>query len=835
MIRSITYLLVAGSALFFSIDTMAAKEALPSEAAHQQWIAEECDAQYRELQKELTRKDWYRKVADESFTEAATILPKDRDPLDVLLRRTRAMLDHRRSLSESDRLVSLAGELDTLTQKAEKIDPTNHSQRRALFQEAFHLRRRLMLSHPALDFEKIVFVKRRLPPLNHMCDQFFGCFQRPGGALCVLEDPFGASPTERNLLAETSVEGGRLDGQKLEGGNFLSPTLSYDGKTIVFAYTQCGLETPDPAPRHWFKTAEWSPELSFHLFRVGTDGTGLRQLTDGPWNDLHPFFLPDGRIVFISERRGGFGRCHARPVPIYTLHAMNRQENHLQRLSHHESNEWYPSVNHDGMIVYTRWDYVDRGFNQAHHPWITTPDGRDPRIIQGNYKESHDDAPNMEMNVLAIPGSRKYLAVAAAHHQVTFGSLILIDPSVPDDDALSAVRRITPDNGFPETAEKGTLKYGTPWPLSEHLYLCSVDRDGSPKNDHRFGLYLVDAFGNRVLLHRNEQFNCTTPLPLRPRPVPPVVPSVGEPVELVDNPRFQRIGEEHAIDLSTPGMTEPATVSLVNVYDSLYPFPEGTEIKQLRIFHLLPKSVANHHDPQIGFGCETGARTVLGTVPVEEDGSAHFLLPPGISVYFQALDENGMAVQSMRSATYVHGGERLVCSGCHEEKARSPLGMVAKSPLAFRRPPSEISPEVAGSHPFSFPRLVQPVLEKHCVECHQQKSGEGAPSLVKGNWKQDPFRWYDSYRNLEPFAFYYGAPRQTGYDAWAPARTIPGKFGAKAAKLTPYLEEDHYGVNLSPQEKRRVTLWLDANSDFFGSYENIDAQADGQLIFPTIR
>jgi hypothetical protein len=278
-------------------------------------------------------------------------------------------------------------------------------------------------------------------------------------------------------------------------------------------------------------------------------------------------------------------------------------------------------------------------------------------------------------------------------------------------------------------------------------------------------------------------------------------------------------------------------VGVVNVYDSLYPFPQGVKIVALRIVHVLPKSAPLHHEPQIGYGAETGGRAVLGTVPVEEDGSACFYLPPGKSVYFQALDDRGCAVQSMRSATYVHGGEDLICMGCHEPKRRSPVLSPDGVPLAFRRDPSEIRPEPDGSNPISFPRLIQPVLDKNCVTCHGQIARE-PPDLRRGNWQQHSFFWYDSYHNLRPYAFHYGAPRDETrkhqYDRWQRARTVPGEFGARASKLLQLLDQGHYDVNLSPDELRRIVVWLDTNSDFFGAYENAQAQARGALVQPKL-
>jgi len=224
-------------------------------------------------------------------------------------------------------------------------------------------------------------------------------------------------------------------------------------------------------------------------------------------------------------------------------------------------------------------------------------------------------------------------------------------------------------------------------------------------------------------------------------------------------------------------------------------------------------------------------------VPVEEDGSAHFYLPSGMPVYFQALDERGCAVQSMRSATHTQAGQTLICAGCHERKGRSPVLSPVSLPLAFHREPSEIQPEAAGSDPLCFPRLVQPVLEKHCVRCHGKQAND-PPDLRPGNWQEDRFCWYRSYRNLRPYAFHYGAPRddrrKNQYDRWQPARTVPGEFGARASKLLPLLDKGHYDVSLSPEELRRIIIWLDTNSDFFGAYEDIEAQAQGKEVWPRL-
>ncbi|UCF15579.1 MAG: PD40 domain-containing protein, partial [Phycisphaerales bacterium] len=641
---------------------------------------------------------------------------------------------------------------------------------------------------------------------NHMCDQYFGFHAIPGGGLFILDNAFSGQPRIRNVLADSVVLNGRFKGKKLSPGGFLSPELSFDGKTILFAYTEA-------EPTRY----EWTDKSTFHIFKVNVDGSGLMQLTDGPVNDFDPCWLPDGRIIFISERRGGYGRCHPRPVPLYTLHSMNADGTDIIRLSHHEANEWQPSVDHNGMVLYTRWDYVDRGNIQAHHPWITTPDGRDARALQGNYGRSKDARPTMEMDIRAIPGSRKYVATAAAHHSQAYGSLVLIDPHTEDDDGMGPLRRITPEVPFPEAEinyREGQV-YATAWPLSELFYLCVYDPEGAAKRGmkNNYGIYLVDAFGNKDLVYRDPALSCLSPIPLRARAKPPVIASLASCAQA---------------GASNPQRASP--VGVVNVYSSLKPFPEETKITAIRIIQVLPKTTPLIDEPKIGFGSEKGARAVLGTVPVESDGSAYFSLPAGVPVYFQVLDEHGLAIQSMRSDTYVHPGERLLCRGCHEPRHATPA-MVQGIPLAFRRPPSAIRPDVDGSNPFSFPRLVQPVLDRNCVACHNKELE--APDLRKGDWKKENGYWYTSYRNLREYAFFYGVSNSK-YDPWTDPRTTPGKFGARASRLYSIVAQGHHDLRLSGEDLYRITLWLDCNSDFFGSYEDTEVQAAGQIVRPTL-
>ena len=669
------------------------------------------------------------------------------------------------------------------------------SDRRALYLEARWLCRRIAFSNPLLEFDELLFIERHdAAGVFHMCDQYYGFNAVPGGGLFILREPFSDTPSLRNVLEDSAVEAGRLAGTRLAGGAFLSPELSFDGTEILFAYTQAQ-----------GKDLEWSPTSSYHLFRVGVDGSGLVQLTDGSWNDFDPCYLPSGRVVFVSERRGGYLRC-GRHCPTYTMFSMAPDGGDIRTLSYHETHEWHPSVNHDGMLVYTRWDYVDRDTNIAHHIWTCFPDGRDPRTSHGNYPDAREERPWMEMSIRAIPGSHKYVATAAAHHGHAFGSLVMIDPRVRDDGAMAQLTRLTPEVPFPE-AEKNLrpieecMVYGTPWPLSEDDYLCAYDP--TSKNH---GIYWIDRFGNKELLYRNPAIAAMSPIPLRARPVPPIVP-----------------------DQTEPG-AETATVAVTNVYTSDFDWPSDAHVAALRIIQVLPKTTPPPNEPRIGVADQTNARAVLGTVPVETDGSAHFTVPAGRLLYFQALDEDGLAIQSMRSGAYFQPGERLVCAGCHEPKHEAPPAPREVS-LALQRDPSSITPEFAEANPFSFVRLVQPVLDRKCVSCHEEKGALDLHGNIEGE-----FGWTRSYSNLaKDFGFYFNVRNGSVNDGvHGGVRTIAGEFGARVAPLRPYLDEGHYGVSLTSEERHRITLWLDCNSEFYGAYENTLAQAQGEIVEPSL-
>ena len=806
----------------------------------------EADRQWAFLAYDLTQKPRFDTFLPETYCTEASVAGSDRDPLDVLLRRTTALLANVRTLRGCPALDDAQRALDDLRTQAASLSPENQEARRALFNRLLPVRRHIAFANPLLDFSELLFIKREVRGvMEHCCDQFYGQQQRSGGGLFALAAPFGAKPSLRDVLADARVANGRMEGQSLafgtrstqgkDGGSVLSPAVSYDGKTLAFAYVEGSGSRKHISHLDHAQNGHWERGFCYHLFSVGADGSRLTQLTDGTFNDFQPCFTPADRLAFISERRGGYLRC-GRFCPTFTLFDMATDGADIRCLSFHETNEWSPAVTHDGQLLWTRWDYIDRHGCVAHHPWITAPDGRNPRPVHGNYSFRYKRA-DMELDVRPIPGSHRLVATAAPHHGQAFGSLIVIDPRTEDNDGMAPVKRLTPDVGFPES-QGGSQTYGTPWPLSETYFLCAYEpvevKTAAVK--HVFGLYLVDAFGNKELIYRDPGIACLSPMPLRATPRPPVIPE-----------QRQRL---------PPGERGTATVTIANIYKSQQPWPEGTAIAALRVWQLYPLSVASAevtHNTGLqlpeGFDSINIVRAVLGTVPVEKDGSVHFIAPAGVELFFQALDADGCAIQSMRSATAFVPGEHMSCQGCHEPKTIAPEPAPATTPLAMKHAPSPLTPGPEGSRPFSFPRLVQPVLDKHCVACHAEKikgaqpgatrpprlDSETAELSVKG-WMNKSTRYTTAYLSLAAaYGFTdYGSGRNWNSPKFY--RTIPGAFGAHASKLYALLKKGHHGVNLSKDENNRLITWLDSVCQFYGVYEKEggETQLAGGLATPTL-
>ncbi len=681
----------------------------------------------------------------------------------------------------------------------------------SLWREVHRARRAIALANPAVGANPLAFIKRVPSAFSHQLTQYYGSDARPGGGLFVLESP-GVSMQCRQLTTG-----------KLPLGSYQHPEVSFDGRHLLFAF--CPVEKA-PTDR------EMHGQLHYHLYQVAADGTELKQLTSGPYDDFAPRYLPSGKILFLSTRRRGFHRCGRGPCPVYTLTVANADGSDPHTISYHETHEWDPAIMHDGRVIYTRWDYVDRHAVHYQQLWSTRPDGTDVRIFYGNNTLN----PIGVWEARPVPNSHQVMATAAAHHAMTAGSIILID-TTRGLDGLAPITRLTPDALFPESEAPVRRKpegywhnpvgvhgtpdlppaaarwpghcYRSPYPLAEDFFLAAYSFDpliGEPTSNvpNMFGIYLVDRFGNKELLYRDLNIGSLWPVPLAPRPVPMNIPSI-----------------------QAKAPQPEGTFFLQNVHASWPALPDEP-ITHLRIVQILPKSTPHYNNPPIGLAPASPGRQVLGTVPVAADGSAYFRAPAGIPLSFQALDRQGRAVQTMRSLTYLQPGETASCIGCHEPRTSAPRQH--GSAASLQHPPSVIEPGPEGSKPFSYPRLVQPVLDTHCVRCHNDQRHDG--DIVLTGEPQGHFS--RSYNALAPWVPYSAWPRSDGDFRIVNSEplTHPDTFGARASRLMELLLQGHQEVRLSAADLERLITWMDTNALFYGTFDPKDQarQQQGSLI-----
>ena len=589
----------------------------------------------------------------------------------------------------------MAAELQTLAGRIDREaeDPAS-SGGRDLFARAVDLRRRIIFSHPALDFDRLLLTKRPPPALSAPGDNYYGLNNGTGPGLVILDHWKADRPRETVLL-----EG------KLPAGCAMHPDLSFDGKRVVFAYAD---HTP---PRE-----QWQ----FFLYEIHVDGTGLRQITgtdDDPLagaggrmtvlcEDYDPCYLPDGGFAFISTRNQGGVRCHngGRYCPTYFLYRCDADGSNVRQLSFGEANEWDPMMMPDGRIIWMRWDYINRPVIPTFGLWNIRPDGTAASHYFGNYTPN----PCRICQPRPIPGSHKIVATTAGHHTMQAGSLILIDRRIAED-GLEAITRLTPEATFPESEGHSPVSFSTPYPLSEDLFLAAFCPDPYPGSMARmprhnaYGIYLVDTLGGRELIYRDPEISCFAPMPVQPRPVPPALPSV----------------------VASKDMQAKGVFYLQDVYQSTQDIPRGA-IQRLRVNELIPQPTQRvPYSSRVTFEV---LKRIVGTVPVDESGSVAFEAPAGVPLQFQALDQNGMAVMTMRTFTHLQPGEQAGCVGCHEPRTSTPVirRSAAAGQVLKLEPPA--GPQYPGG--LSFAKTVQPVLDRYCVACHGLKETAGKINLL---------------------------------------------------------------------------------------------------------
>ncbi len=577
---------------------------------------------------------------------------------------------------------------------------------------------------------EIVFAERTFPPDGHWYANFGYFFSGPknvcyghNGRLCKLDVKTGQVT---NLLEDRQ-------------GAVRDPQVHYDAEKILFSYRKGGTE-------------------QFHLYEINVDGTGLRQLTDGIFDDMEPCYLPDGGIVFVSSRSKRWVQCWQ--VQVATLHRCDADGNNIRALSANIEMDNTPWVLPDGRLIYMRWEYVDRSQVKFHHLWTCNPDGTNQTVYFGNMHPT-----GVFIDPKPIPGTGEVLFIdSPGHGRREHAGYVSIVTDKLGPDVLSAKRRVS------ET------EYRDPYPISGDCFIAAANN----------GIDVLDASGRASRLFT---FDGTMhePRPLIKRPRERIIPS--------------------RIDPSKP----TGTLVLDNVYigRNMKGIEKG-EIKRLLVLETLPKPLnygtGLHDFIPISHGGTFTLERILGTVPVEADGSAHFELPANRPLFFIALDENNASVKRMHSFLTVMPGEVLGCVGCHEERTSTPRQMPAGTRMAMQRRPSRLAPVPGVPFMIDFPRHVQPILDAHCVECHNPDKPEGRV-LLDGD--HGPV-YSIGYFTLSSLGLVSDGRNHHG-------NTAPRAVGDSASRLMTMLDGTHHGAKLSPAEIEMVRNWIHVGAPYPGT------------------
>ncbi len=555
-----------------------------------------------------------------------------------------------------------------------------------------------------------------------------------GGRLCRLHVPSG----KLKLLVD-DPQGGVRD-----------PQVHYDGCKILFSYRPGG-------------------QSHYHLYEIGVDGTGLRQLTEGPFDDFEPTYLPDGDILFCSSRCKRWVPCWSTQVAV--LHRSDGDGHGIRPISSNVEQENTPCVLPDGRILYTRWEYVDRSQVDYHHLWTINPDGTGQMIYYGNQQRG-----TVMIDAVPIPGTNRVVASFSPGHGRTehAGTITVVDPGAGPD-AQGSARRISQGSDFRD-----------PYPLSQDRFL--VARGGA--------ILLMDGRGVTRPLYTlpkvdtDAGLQCHEPRPIRSRPRERIIPS-----RVDDNRQTGRLILTNVNQGRNMAGVKPGEIKKLLVLESL---PEPVNFNGAYPYEI------SWMEP-VSFGGTFTLTRVVGTVPVEPDGSAHFRVPALRSMFFVALDEDDLSVKRMQSFVTVQPGETTGCSGCHEQRTGTPPP--AGAAMAMQRPASRIERFGDIADVLDFPRDIQPILAKHCVECHNPDRREGdvdlcgdhSPSYSQGYLTMIKRRLISDGRN------------RAGN---RPPRTI----GSSASRLIELIDGHHYDVKLSPQERTTVILWIETGAAYAGTY-----------------
>ncbi len=512
-------------------------------------------------------------------------------------------------------------------------------------------------------------------------------------------------------------------------------------------------------------------------------------------------YLPSGNIIFGSTAPFVGVPCVRGGSHVSNLYLLEQTSGAIRRLTFDQDHDWCPTVLNSGRVLYLRWEYSDIPHYVSRILFHMNPDGTE----QMEYYGSNSYWPNAMFYARPIPHHpSRFVAVVGGHHDdPRMGELVLFDSARGRHEADGALQRI-PGHGKPVEpiildglVRRSWPKFLHPWPLSAKYFLVSA----RPSSRAHWGIYLVDVFDNMTLIKETLEHALLEPVPLRAVQPPPVVP---DKVQLG---------------------AKDATIYCADIYtgDGLKGVPRGT-VKQLRVitYHFAYRGMGGQVD-RVGLDGPWDIKRVLGTVPVEPDGSFLFRAPANTPIAVQPLDAEGKAVQLMRSWMTAMPGEVLSCVGCHEKQNTPPP---AEQTAAVQREPSRIAPWYGPTRGFSFEREVQPVLDGHCVRCHdggKREDGKILPNFTTQPAEHPPGP-ANSYRSGTRFSPSYLALRRHVRSATIESDMHllpPYEFHADTARVVRMLRRGHQGVKLAPEAWDRLVTWIDLNTPYHGTWHEL--------------
>ena len=517
----------------------------------------------------------------------------------------------------------------------------------------------------------------------------------------------------------------------------------------------------------------------WNVFEVKLNNADCKKLIDNPEPDLEFYdgtYLPDGRIIANSNIGYQGVPCVNGSDPVGNMVLYTPQSKNLRRLTFDQDANWNPVIMNNGRVMYTRWEYTDLTHYYTRIVMNMNPDGTEQKALYG----SGSMFPNSTFDVQPLPGyASAFVGIISGHHGVArSGRLILFDPAKARKGVAGMLQEI-PHRNRPIVEEvKDRLVDGVwpqfikPSPLNDTYFLVAAKLD---KND-LWGIYLVDKFDNVTCLHKMEGEGYISPIAVRKTVTPPAIP---DRVKLDD---------------------KQATVFIQDIYEGegLKGIPRGT-VKSLRLHayeyaYVQTQSDHNWHGIQSGWDI----KRMLGTVPVEEDGSVIFKIPANTPVSIQPLDKDGVAVQWMRSWLTGQPGEIVSCVGCHEDQNQI---VIPKRVIASQKAPHALTPPEGGTRSFTFDLEVQPILDRACIACH---NGEGKAFDLRGG-KKDGRGYGTSYLNLHPYVHRQGGEGDM-------VVLYPYEYHPNTSELVRLLKKGHYNVQLTDAEWRKIYNWIDYNA-----------------------